>query len=82
MNRGTLPSVTTTNDKLFSPRKKKLKLRRTQERSVLAMTRSAIQNRYDFIILFDVKDGNRTEPDAGIYESMRKQGMDLLPMYV
>ncbi len=30
------------------------------------MTRSAIQNRYDFIILFDVKDGNPNgDPDAG-----------------
>ncbi len=30
------------------------------------MTQSAIQNRYDFIILFDVKDGNPNgDPDAG-----------------
>ena len=41
-----------------------------------------IQNRFDFVLFFDVKNGNPNgDPDAGnMRASIRKQGMASCPM--
>ncbi len=42
-----------------------------------------LDKRYDFVLFFDVKDGNPNgDPDAGnLHAWMQKQAMDLLLMF-
>jgi hypothetical protein len=57
--RAASPWATTTSAKPFSPKSETINIHRGR-------TQMSLTNRYDFVLLFDVKDGNPNgDPDAG-----------------